>query len=282
MSRRSEVEVVAFGAAAISMSWLLWAPLVAAKWNWTGGASPYWHLAGGLGPAVAAFALTAAFDGPAGLRVLARRAVTGPSRWLLGVIIAPLAMCMIALGVARLAGIHVDLTKVGASKEFPNQPLVVYWVANLVFYGYGEEIGWRGFALPRLQRNRQALSASMWLALLWGLWHLPLFVFSAGLGNMPAIGLVGWGASIVAGSVICTWLFNSTCGSIAVVAVFHASLDIFIGSPTGGDVLANVMGATVVIAALIIPRTFGRGDLSTLPKVITTKPLTSNKPVTLS
>ena len=103
---------------------------------------------------------------------------------------------------------HVDLRLTGASTEFSSIPVVAYWIANLVFYGFGEEIGWRGFALPRLQRDRSALAASMWLSLLWGLWHIPLFFFSAGLGTMPLIGLVGWAASIVTGSVVCTWLLN--------------------------------------------------------------------------
>ncbi len=267
----SDVQVVVFGVAAIALSWLLWSPLVADRWGWIDGASPYWHLAGGVGPAFAALALTAAFEGRAGLRLLFRRMFTGPGRWLLGVLVAPLVMCLLALGIARLAGVRVDLTRLGASKEFPDLPLPVFWFANLAFYGYGEEVGWRGFALPRLQRSRSALSASMWLAVLWALWHLPLFVFSAGLSTMAPVGLIGWGASMVTGSLICTWLFNSTGGSIAVLAVFHAALDVFIGSPTGGEIVANVMGSTIVIAALTIPRKFGRQNLAHAPKVTTTR-----------
>jgi hypothetical protein len=90
---------------------------------------------------------------------------------------------------------------------------------------------------------------------------------------MPAIGVVGWAASILTGTVICTWLFNSTSGSIAVLAVFHASFDVCINSPTGGEIMVNVMGAVVVVVALMIPRRYGREDLSASPKVTRTRPL---------
>jgi uncharacterized protein len=196
--------------------------------------------------------------------------MSGPVGWLIFAVLAPAVAYVVAIGIASIFGVHVDVRQTGASTEFASLPVVLYWVANLTFYGFGEEIGWRGFALPRLQRDRSALAASMWLALLWGLWHVPLFFFSAGLGTMPLIGLVGWGASIVTGSVVCTWLFNSTRGSLAVLVLFHAALDIFIGSPTGGDVVANVMGALVVIGALTIPRRFGRECLSKSPKVTAT------------
>ena len=110
----------------------------------------------------------------------------------------------------------------------------------------------------------------MVLAGLWGVWHLPLFWFSAGLGSMALIGVVGWAASIVTGSVVCTWFFNASRGSIAVVAVFHAALDVLIISPIGGEIVPNVMGAAVVVTALGIPRRFGRENLAPLPKVTET------------
>jgi membrane protease YdiL (CAAX protease family) len=264
-------QVVRFGLLAIALTWSSWIPLAMTSKGWVDlHASPYLHLVGGLGPALAAIVMTAIHDGRPGLRVLWRRTTTGPARWLTLALLAPATAYLFAIGVAAAVGVHVDLGRTGASKEFGSIPVVAYWLANLVFYGYGEEIGWRGFALPRLQQGRSALAASMWLSLVWGLWHVPLFFFSAGLGTMPLIGLVGWAASIVTGSVICTWLFNSTRGSIAVIAIFHASLDIFIGSPTGGDVVANVMGAFVVVGALVIPRRLGREHLSRSPKVTAT------------
>jgi uncharacterized protein len=264
-------QVLWFGLLAVGLTWSAWLPLAATGKGWADiHASSYLHFVGGLGPALAGIIMTAAHDGRRGLRVLTRRVTTGPGRWLSFAILAPATAYLVAIGVASAFGVHVDMRLTGASEEFASMPVAAYWVANLVFYGYGEEIGWRGFALPRLQRRRSALAASMWLSLVWGLWHIPLFFFSAGLGTMPLIGLIGWAASIVTGSVVCTWLFNSTRGSIAVLALFHAALDIFIGSPTGGDVVANVMGAFVVIGAMVIPRRFGRENLSTSPKVTAT------------
>jgi hypothetical protein len=78
-------------------------------------------------------------------------------------------------------------------------------------------------------------------------------------------------AGLVTGSVVCTWLFNSSRGSIGVVVVLQASLDIFIGSPTGGDVVANIVGAGVVVATLVILRRYGREDLAPSPKVTRTR-----------
>ena len=264
-------QVLWFGLLAIGLTWAAWLPLAATSRGWVDlRASPYLHFVGGLGPALAAVIMSARYDGRRGLRVLWLRVTTGPGRWLIFAIVGPASAYVVAIGVASVFGVHVDVRLTGASKEFRSLPVVAYWAANLVFYGFGEEIGWRGFALPRLQRHRTALAASMWLSLLWGLWHVPLFFFSSGLGTMPLVGLVGWAASIVTGSVVCTWLFNSTRGSIAVLAVFHAALDIFIGSPTGGDVVANVMGAFVVIGALTIPRRLGRERLSRSAKVSST------------
>jgi membrane protease YdiL (CAAX protease family) len=264
-------QVLWFGLLAIGLTWSAWLPLAATSKGWVDlRASPYLHFVGGLGPALAGVIMTAAHDGRRGLRLLLKRITTGPGGWLMFAILAPATAYLLAIGVASAFGAGVDVRLTGASEEFSSIPVAAYWVANLVFYGYGEEIGWRGFALPRLQRHRSALAASMWLSLLWGLWHIPLFFFSAGLGTMPPIGLIGWAASIVTGSVVCTWLFNSTRGSIAVLALFHAALDIFIGSPTGGDVVANVMGALVVIGAMVIPRRLGRETLSRSPKVTST------------
>jgi membrane protease YdiL (CAAX protease family) len=273
---RSGLHVAVFAALAFALSWAAWLPLVVQHEGWARvGASPYLHLVGSLGPAVAAFVVTSVVDGRAGLRLLLGRMWRGPPRLFAVALGGPAAVYLVAVVVAAIAGIDVDLGVTGASTEFATLPLVAFWAANLVFYGYGEEVGWRGFALPRLQRGRSALAASMILAVLWAAWHLPLFFFSGTLSTMPPVGIIGWAASIVTGSVLCAWLFNTSRGSVAVVALFHAALDIFFTSPTGGDIVPNVMGAAVVAAALLIPRIYGRADLAPTPKVTTTQPTPS-------
>lgn len=64
------------------------------------------------------------------------------------------------------------------------KPRVAYVLANLVFYGFGEEVGRRGFALPRLQARRTALNASLVVGAGWALWHLPLFAFAPCFSSM--------------------------------------------------------------------------------------------------
>ena len=85
----------------------------------------------------------------------------------------------------------------------------------------GEELGWRGFALPLLQRERSALGVSLVLGAIWGLWHFPLYLVGTDirpLSIFPAFVL-----AVIATSVICTWLYNSTGGSLLIVVLFHAA-----------------------------------------------------------
>jgi len=86
------------------------------------------------------------------------------------------------------------------------------------FYGnvLGEEVGWRGFALPRLQVSLSPLVASLIIALIWFLWHLPLM-----LGNPDAIPFLWHALSFVPSSIFLTWIYNRTNGSILAVGIAH-------------------------------------------------------------
>jgi membrane protease YdiL (CAAX protease family) len=80
-----------------------------------------------------------------------------------------------------------------------------------------EEVGWRGFALPRLQRQSGALIASLVIGLVWGIWHIPLLVY---YGTQPAeIVLAVVGTIPIA--ILYTWLYNQTRGSLLLVFLFH-------------------------------------------------------------
>jgi membrane protease YdiL (CAAX protease family) len=89
------------------------------------------------------------------------------------------------------------------------------------FGGAWEELGWRGYALPYLQAGRSALSASLILGVLWAAWHLPMFI----------TGLIHWpdALAVLGMSVVFSWLFNHTKGSVLIAFLFHAAIDAVAG-----------------------------------------------------
>jgi membrane protease YdiL (CAAX protease family) len=100
----------------------------------------------------------------------------GRGRWLALATLGPLAMFLMAVVVARLVGGQWPaLDRFGASTEYPALPIVTYWLANLVFYGFGEEVGWRGYLQPTLEQRCPVLGAAAILSVIWALWPLPLF-----------------------------------------------------------------------------------------------------------
>jgi membrane protease YdiL (CAAX protease family) len=81
----------------------------------------------------------------------------------------------------------------------------------------GEEIGWRGYLLPRLGKRHTPLESSIIVGLLWGIWHLPRYLEQ---GGGPFVLFM---IRIVADSILYTWLFNRTGGSLLLTTIFHAS-----------------------------------------------------------
>jgi hypothetical protein len=131
-------------------------------------------------------------------------------------------------------------------------PLAVFWVANLLFYGFGEEIGWRGFAQPTLQRKHSALRAAIIVSAIWAAWHLPLFGITATYRAMPAIGFAGFYFSLLTSALVLAWLYLRSRRSILVVAVFHAAYDIATTTPTTTTLIPTVMGVAITVAGLAV------------------------------
>jgi membrane protease YdiL (CAAX protease family) len=86
------------------------------------------------------------------------------------------------------------------------------WAVWFATSGCGEELGWRGFALPRLQRTHSALISSVLLAIGWAGWHLPAFFYLPSYTAMGLQILPGFFLGVLAGSIVLTWLYNSSGG----------------------------------------------------------------------
>jgi uncharacterized protein len=92
-----------------------------------------------------------------------------------------------------------------------------------------EEIGWRGFALPRMQPLQGPLVGSLILGLLWALWHLPEFMvptWAASSGGSSPLAIVKFVLFAITSTIILTWVFNNTKGSVLMAILVHASIDV--------------------------------------------------------
>ncbi len=256
----------AFVVLAFALSWSAWLPLLASVQGWVSWhASTYLHQVGALGPALSAVIVIGAVSGRRGLSDLGRRAVAWRGRasafaFALGV---PVLLLVVAIPVALWlegTGAQVAWSQLGHSAELANLPVLVYWAINLLFYGFGEELGWRGFLQPHFEGRWTVVTAANVLSLIWAAWHIPLFGITPSYRAMPLIGFVGFYFSIWVASWIFAWLLRFGRGSLLVVAVFHAWFDVITNSPLGLSALPTAMGVAMTLVGLLILRLLLRAE----------------------
>ena len=122
--------------------------------------------------------------------------------------------------------------------------IVLLFLSNFIHGGLSEEPGWRGFALPRLQARFSPLVSSLILGVIWAVWHAP-----ARFGGVEAKSVEDTGVEwmlIVLLSIIFTWLYNRTKGSVLVGALLHASMN-----ATGHFLPATLFALALLIAVVI-------------------------------
>jgi membrane protease YdiL (CAAX protease family) len=167
--------------------------------------------------------------GRVALRQLLGRLVRWRVRWYWYalVVIGPAAFSLAVAGVYALLG---GSWSAAAPRALQAPVLLpVFLLILSCTDGLGEELAWRGYALPRLFARYSALAASLILGVAWALWHLPL-LWTAGIGEqqLPMWLLL---LDIPAKSVLFTWVFLRTRGSVLIAALLHGSTNLFTVSP---------------------------------------------------
>jgi len=238
-------QLLLFFGLAYLISWTIWLPLYGDIFGLNNLPTiPFNHAIGGLGPLIASFLTTWIFLKRDGVKkLLAKCFQIKPLTYLAIALLSPFILAFIA----SLTSYFINNTKINfpellTTKEFPQWSFLTFFLYNLVFFGFGEEVGWRGFALPRLLNKSNALTASFLLTLFWALWHLPSFFYRPGYTTMGLAGILGWVFSLLTGSILLTWLYNSSRGSILICAVFHSTLDIAFTSDITDKNIVNYIG----------------------------------------
>jgi membrane protease YdiL (CAAX protease family) len=210
----------AFFVLTFGISWAAWLPMAL-----SGLSSPWIRILGTFGPTLSALIILAITQGRSALCEIGRRLLI----WRVGFGWYLVVFFITAVIILPAIGIHLLLGGRGLEWNDPSQLyLILPAFLQILFLGaLGEEIGWRGFALPRLQRPFNALWASLVLGAIWALWHLPLFWMPQDFHSQIPFGL--FLLQELGLTILFTWIYNNTRGSLLLASLFHAASNTTIG-----------------------------------------------------
>lgn len=279
--------VAVFYLLAIGISWLVWIPVVPALKGLMTLDVPIWAVAvllfGAAGPMMAALITQYVLGGKGAITRLfadfARWRV--PIRWYAAIFIIPISMFLVSVPlVAMLTGEPPTMDLRGTLLAIPTLALA-YGLRFLFALPSGpllEEMGWRGFAMPYLQKEYSALTAGALVGLMWGAWHLPLFwvpgaaLPGGAIATENPASIVWYLASVTGKSILFAWIYNNTRGSLFVDVLFHASINtttnvlLPIFYPEPSERLIATLGHTELVltwvAVAVVVTVFKPGRLS--------------------
>lgn len=251
----STLRLLFFFVLAYAISWIIWMPLYLPAF---GIHLPvpfrYQHALGGFGPMIAAFIIKAIYEGRAGVMHLLKNMFTLRAPLYIAIaLFSPLFIIVLAAIVSYFVSGHMpSFSAIGISKEYPEFGIAGFSLFNLISFGYGEEVGWRGIALPEFQKRFSPIVSAILLTVFWALWHLPLFCYRPGYVSMDISGVVGWLLSLLTGSILLTWMYNKSRYSLLVCAIFHATVDIAFMADMGDKNIVGYAGAIITIWGIAV------------------------------
>lgn len=224
-----------------------------------------WFNVGALGPPAAAIITTRLMYGAQGLKrlwsLLSPRRMEWKSTLLA---VTPVLLFAIGLLTYPLFGhrwFGFDITR----QQFGLTNAASYWawVTPNVSYALLEELGWRGFLLPHLQRTHSALKSTMMLTVIWGLWHAPMFLFRFNF----SVGIsVGFFFGLFVGAIVLTSIFNFSRGSVLAASLFHLTNNL--ASAFDKDYIVAVLSTGFVLLAIFLLWKFKSDNLADRSRVV--------------
>ncbi|MFX1387411.1 MAG: CPBP family intramembrane glutamic endopeptidase [Promethearchaeota archaeon] len=205
-------------------TWLLLMPLVLTGLGILS-VNMIWHFLGSLGPAISAIVVAYISNKKEGLKNLKDSII----KWRIGVfwilfstLIMPIFLILTILLNLALTGNFIDLGAYLINEGITDPFSILIWIGiGAFFYGVFEEIGWRGYALPKLQEKYNPLISTIILFIGWAIWHIPMFFYRFSIDI-----LFGWLYGLFLGAIILTFIYNSSGGSTFATILFHISNNI--------------------------------------------------------
>lgn len=246
-------ELLSYFVFAYLFSWVIAVPLALQRAGVIETDLPYaLHYLTAYGPMLSALLVTWRLGGRAGVAGFLQRGFRRLSGgWFLFSLLSPLLFLVPAAAAAAARGGGAAYLRGLGQVNFLPYLGIIAWGLWLSTSGLGEEVGWRGFALPRLQQRYGLVRAALLLGLPWAGWHVPALFY---LPNLMALGifLPGFLLGILAGSLLFAWLYQATGGSILAVVLWHGTLNFVTASAAGAGLTGMVSSMVVMAAAIVI------------------------------
>jgi len=219
----------------------------------------------GFGPSLVAILLTLITEGKEGLIKLVKKVFIWRVNfyWYLFVLFSFAIIIILSLGIFSFISDESSVFKTLIKWQL----LLPYFLLNFFLGGpLGEELGWRGYALPILQKKYNALMSSIIIGIFWTLWHLPLF-FSPE-SQLSATPIPLFFLFNTSSSILFTWVYNNTNGSVLLCLLFHTSNNFFsaifsvMPKSSGSSIPIYLITGLLMITALAVIYKAGPAKLS--------------------
>ena len=264
--------IPAFFGLTFVIAWSLWLPL--------GLLAPEKYvlsLPGAWAPTISAVILIGLSDGRIEVRIFLKKVLHWRVgfQWYLVALFGIAAIAYLAIGVGIIFGFSAP--KLSLPYGLPREALIgflpIFFLTNLFVGGpIAEDIGWRGYILPKMREQMSALKASLLIGVIWAIWHLPYFIFptwSDAVGNTPFL----WFALLTRSwSALFAWVYVNT-ESILMPILFHAAINTTLGTlgilgQSGGDLMPLILNTALTWMAVGIVVGFYGSDLKRKRKAV--------------
>ena len=258
-------KIITFILITYGISWMIWLPNVLSQ-NCNVGLrhSDWLHLLGGLGPFLGAIITTYIFDKKKGVKEYFKNKLFSlpKPKWILIGIGMPILFFLIPflfLGIFK--GNWLDFSQLGLNSKLPFTNPLLIWLLWCFFYGVGEESGWRGLLFPELTNKFNARISTLYVALIWALWHLPIFFYDKDFISMGIGGTIGWLVGLIFGSLLLGWLVKQANWNLLPLILWHGTFNFFSASDKIDYLYPAIISTLVIIISIWIGLKYGK-DLS--------------------
>lgn len=222
-----------------------------------------YHSFAPLGPLIGALITTYYFYGRSGLkRLFDKFRLIFPNKKVVFYALSPLPFFVFGLLIYRIAKNEWFNFEMFAHSNWSSSGDILIWLLPLLTYAIFEEIGWRGFLLPHLQEKYNAWKSTIYLTIIWSIWHLPFFFYRFDFSPFTSIGFF---FGLFVGAIILTYIYNSSKGFLASSILFHFLNNLC--SMFDKEIISAVLSMGFVFLAIYIYRKKGRLNLSETERI---------------